>query len=654
MTDFGYIRVAAAMPVVKLADPASNAAAIIALARKAIAEEVSLVAFPELCMTGYTCADLFGHGELIRGAEESVRKIVEFSRGKAITMVVGAPLRHNFKLYNCAVVIRDGDICGIVPKINLPSYGEFYETRWFSCGEGLDEEIEYAGCSCLLCTDQIFRIGDFSFCCEICEDLWVPIPPSSRHSLSGALLTVNLSASNEIIGKHGYRRELVAQQSSRCISGYIYCSAGFGESTQDLVFAGSSMIYEYGTSLCENKRFQMRDSMIVADIDCERLAVLRQKSTTWAPEGDCEYYIVNVGEPAETDFGKRFYRTVEPHPFVPEGPQTDKRCTEILSTQVLGLASRLSHIGCKTAVVGISGGLDSALALLVTVLAADRCGWTRERVIGVTMPGYGTTSRTRTNAEELMEALGVRSEKISITAACDQHFKDIKHECDVHDITYENSQARERTQILMDIANQTGGIVIGTGDLSELALGWATYNGDHMSMYGVNCSVPKTLVKYLIRWAADNHFVEKATSGRTVREILADIIDTPISPELLPCGADGKIAQKSEDTVGPYELHDFFLYNFFRYGYSAKKILFLAKKAFSEPVAEEGTMTMPVGHYDDETLEKWLRTFIRRFFGQQFKRSCLPDGPKVGSVSLSPRGDWRMPSDAKSELFLNF
>ncbi|MCD8313551.1 MAG: NAD(+) synthase [Bacteroidales bacterium] len=686
MENFGFLRVAAATPVVKLADPASNTKKIIELTQKAMDAGVSLVAFPELSLTGYTCGDLFGQKELLDAAEAGVAEIMDFSAGKKIVIVVGVPVAHRGCLYNCAAVISDGLLRGLVPKTAIPNYSEFYETRWFTGGAQVDDARLYAGCACEISPNLLCEIGSWTFCCEVCEDLWTAVPPSSYHCLNGALLTVNLSASNEIIGKQEYRRELVAQQSARAMCGYIYCSAGFGESTQDLVFGGSSMIYEYGTKLCENERFQMRDSMIIADIDCEKLLTLRQKSNTWAasasalPDDLKQLSLVPTGAPegfdfdpsdldmdlkaqidnqlektfgvkfeddGSTDFNKKLYRRVDPHPFVPGGKEQDRRCTEILSIQVLGLATRLSAIGCRTAVIGISGGLDSSLALLVTVLAADRCGWSRDRIIGVTMPGYGTTGRTRTNSEELMEALGITSRKISITAACDQHFKDIGHDPKVHDITYENSQARERTQILMDIANQTGGIVIGTGDLSELALGWATYNGDHMSMYGVNSSIPKTLVRHLIKWAADNHFNGQNTaSGRSIHEILMDIIDTPISPELLPADKDGKIAQKSEDTVGPYELHDFFLYYFFRFGFSPKKILFLACKAFGADTAS------PV--YDRDTIAHWLKVFLRRFFAQQFKRSCLPDGPKVGSVSLSPRGDWRMPTDAKPGAFLDF
>ncbi len=662
MENYGFLRVAAATPVVKLADPAANADRIIRLVSKAYKAGVSLIAFPELSITGYTCGDLFNHETLLHAAEKGIEKIIDFSVGKNIVIVVGVPVKSDDKLLNCAAVICDGMLSGLVPKVAIPSYSEFYEPRWFVSGEGQEGLINYAGDDNVsISTKAVFAIGDWTFCCELCEDLWTAVPPSTIHCMNGALLTVNLSASNEVVGKNDYRRELVAQQSARAICGYIYCSAGYGESTQDLVFGGSSMIYEYGTKLCENERFQMEDSMIIADIDCERLSILRQKSNTWdifkrtIPEPLIKSWDIDSGyagwdemeEPHETDFSKNLYRPVDPHPFVPEGAEADKRCMEIISTQVLGLATRLSAINCRTAVIGVSGGLDSSLALLVTVLAADRCGWTRDRVVGVTMPGYGTTGRTLTNAEELMRALGITIRNIPITAACDRHFADIGHDPEVKDVTYENVQARERTQILMDVANDMGGIVIGTGDLSELALGWATYNGDHMSMYGVNCGVPKTLVRHLIRWAAANMFKnDKPSSGRSVTEILTDILDTPISPELLPADKDGKIAQKSEDTVGPYELHDFFLYHFFRNSFSPEKILFLACKAFGADTKN------PV--YDRETIRKWLKTFINRFFAQQFKRSCLPDGPKVGSVSLSPRGDWRMPSDVHPNAFMDF
>ncbi|MCD8207854.1 MAG: NAD(+) synthase, partial [Bacteroidales bacterium] len=493
MENYGFLRVAAATPVVKLADPAANADRIIRLVSKAYREGVSLIAFPELSITGYTCGDLFTHNTLLQAAERGIEKIIDFSFGKNIVIVVGVPVKCDDKLLNCAAVICDGALTGLVPKMAIPSYNEFYETRWFASGEGTDGIIDYAGDENVpLSTKAVFSIGKWSFCCEICEDLWTAVPPSSYHCLNGALLTINLSASNEVVGKQDYRRELVAQQSARAICGYVYCSAGYGESTQDLVFGGSSMIYEYGARLCENERFQMEDSMLIADIDCEKLSTLRQKSNTWSisrqlfPEAmiqpwdiDTEYVDWDEMEDVTgTDFSKKLHRPVDPHPFVPEGAEADKRCMEILSTQVLGLATRLSAINCRTAVVGVSGGLDSSLALLVAVLAADRCGWTRDRVVGITMPGYGTTGRTLANAEELMQTLGITTRNIPIAAACDRHFADIGHDHEVRDVTYENVQARERTQILMDVANEMGGIVIGTGDLSELALGWATYNGD--------------------------------------------------------------------------------------------------------------------------------------------------------------------------------
>ncbi len=667
--DYGFVRVAAAVPKVNLADPERNAENICGLIDKAEEEQVSLLAFPELCVTGYSCADLFGQNLLIESAEKAVAEIARHTEGLAVTAVIGVPLRFSGHLYNCAAIIRNGKIHGLVPKIHLPNYGEFYEARWFSSGSEFMQspaELNYAGQRTTLGTNQIFTLGRASFAVEICEDLWTPVPPSSFHSVAGALLTVNLSASNEVIGKDAYRRSLVAMQSARTTGGYIYCSAGYGESTQDLVYSGAALIAENGHILAENRRFSLSDSLIVADMDCGRLESLRQKSSTFralSPDGKEDwravYRSVPLGEAAETDFAASLLHWIDPHPFVPSGsPEAlDERCREVTDIQVEGLLTRLAHIGCRSAVIGISGGLDSTLALLVTVQAFDRLGWERSRIIGVTMPGYGTTDRTLGNALDLMAALGVTAREIPIAAACDRHFLDIGHDKDVHDVTYENSQARERTQILMDIANQTGGIVVGTGDLSELALGWATYNGDHMSMYAVNASIPKTLVRHLVRRTADRIEGAAGADGkvagsaagpeadtaaarpRTVRDILIDITETPVSPELLPAGKDGKILQVTEDLVGPYELHDFFLYNFFRFGFTPEKLRFLAEKAFA-------------GRYDSKVISKWLRNFIRRFFSQQFKRSCLPDGPKVGSVTLSPRGDWRMPSDAVSRLFL--
>ena len=664
MKDYGFLRVAAAVPVVKVADPAVNAERICSLIGEASSKGVSLLVFPELCVTGYTCGDLFGQQMLTESAEKAVGRIREYTRGKAVTVVVGAPVRFADRLYNCAVVIRNGNIKGIVPKIHLPEYNEYYEARWFSSGrdflegpssvsgrflsngkdtvrEGFHAEITYSGFRTNISPDMLFSIGRATFAVELCEDLWTPVPPSSYHAIAGAQVILNLSASNDVLMKHAYRCELVRQQSARTMSAYVYCSAGFGESTQDVVYSGAAMICENGTLMSENERFRTSASMIVSDVDIEKLSVLRQKTSTFgsvAPDGtrSSAYYglysRVVAGEPAATDFVKGLCRHVEPHPFVPKEDERGSRCKEIFSIQVTGLASRLMHIGCRHAVVGISGGLDSTLALLVAVQAFDKAGLDRKGVIGVTMPGYGTTGRTYRNAMALMHALGVTAREIPISEACDLHFRDIGHDKSVHDVTYENTQARERTQILMDIANQCGGIVIGTGDLSELALGWATYNGDHMSMYGVNASIPKTLVRHLVGWAAG--LLPEA------RDILLDIIDTPVSPELLPADEAGNISQKTEDLVGPYELHDFFLYNFFRFGYSPEKLLFLAVKAFD-------------GVYGVDVIRKWLKVFIRRFFTQQFKRSCLPDCPKVGSVSLSPRGDWRMPSDASFKVFLD-
>lgn len=690
--DFGFVRVAAVVPRVKVADVDANIAEICRLAEDAERQEVSIAVFPELSVTGYTCADLFGQQLLIGKAEEGIKQLKSFSRGKKLTMVVGVPVRVAGNLYNCAAVIHNGKLSGLVPKIHLPGYNEFYESRWFSSGADFlynteratapvyddakncsslaaGAEIVYAGAKVNVFPNLLFNVGRSTFAIEICEDLWTPVPPSSHHALAGADIILNLSASNEVLMKHKYRHELIGQQSARTVSAYVYSSCGYGESTQDLVFSGSSMIYENGSLLAESERFMMKGNLIAADIDIEKLAILRQKQNTFhtvSPDGTRDgkaarrYVNINVCDGCPTDFEKCLKRHVEPHPFVPGFnvsidrdsseeellnktaaiSERNARCREITDIQVMGLATRLAHINCKTAVIGISGGLDSTLALLVAVLAFDKLGWDRKRIIGITMPGLGTTVRTKSNAQDLMETLGVTVREIPIGKAVAQHFADIGQDPNVTDVTYENSQARERTQILMDVANKEGGIVIGTGDLSELALGWATYNGDHISMYGVNASIPKTLVKYLVGWAADYHFNENCSNAhRSVREILLDIIDTPISPELKPADNNGEIAQKTEDLVGPYELHDFFLYNMFRFGYAPSKIYFLARKAF-------------VGVYDDAVILKWLKTFISRFFGQQFKRSCLPDGPKVGSVSLSPRGDWRMPSDAWKTMFL--
>lgn len=672
--EFGFIRVAAATPRVKVADVDANVEEICRLAEIAENEQVSILAFPELSVTGYSCGDLFAQELLVNKAEEGVKRLKTFSRGKSLTLVVGVPVRVRGSLYNCAAVIQNGSLKGIVPKIYLPTYNEFYESRWFSSGcdflsdtlnaygriednakdcssPAAGAEISYAGHKVNVYPNMLFNVGRATFAIEICEDLWTPIPPSSHHALAGAQIIVNLSASNEVLMKHQYRKQLISQQSARTISAYVYSSCGYGESTQDVVYAGSSLIYENGSLMAENKRFSLEAGMICADIDIDKISVLRQKESTFhsvAPDGTGDgldarrYFAVASGDGAATDFEKCLRRHIDPHPFVPgNAAERDERCREITDIQVMGLATRLAHIHSQTAVIGISGGLDSTLALIVTVLAFDKLGWDRKRIIGITMPGLGTTTRTHSNASDLMGALGVTSLEIPISKAVAQHFSDIGQNPEVQDVTYENSQARERTQILMDVANKENGIVVGTGDLSELALGWATYNGDHMSMYAVNASIPKTLVRYLVGWAAENHFEsDVADRKRSVREILMDIIDTPVSPELKPADSEGNITQKTEDLVGPYELHDFFLYHIFRFGARPSKVYFLARKAFE-------------GIYDDATILKWLNTFIRRFFAQQFKRSCLPDCPKVGSVSLSPRGDWRMPSDAWRTIFLN-
>ena len=647
MNDYGFIRVAAVSPTVKVADVKFNLEAACAAVLKAEEKQVSLLSFPELSLTGYTCGDLFGTVSLRRSAREALSSLARFTAGKKVCVVAGAPLEIAGRMYNCAAVMKDGSVIGIVPKVFIPDYDEFYESRWFRSGKDFLGKVPcetlFDGKAVPVSPNLLFALGKAVFAVEICEDLWTPAPPSSFHAVQGATLLLNLSASNEVLLKHGYRKGIVKEHSARTLSAYVYCSAGFGESTQDLVFGGSSLIYENGALMAEARRFRMEPEMIVADVDVEKLSVLRSKHNTFdvaAPDGSgtssysALYKVVDAGAAAPSDFEAQLLRAVDPHPFVPEGDPAEigERCREILSIQVQGLVTRLLHIKAKKAVVGISGGLDSTLALLVTVMAFDKAGLPRSGVIGITMPGQGTSQRTKSNAVSLMESLGVTTLTIPIVDAVNGHFKDISHDPAVKDTTYENSQARERTQILMDYANQCGGLVIGTGDLSELALGWCTYNGDHMSMYGVNASVPKTLVRYLCVWAGDNVFKAEAS-------ILRDIADTPISPELIPADQTGAIVQLTEALVGPYELTDFFLYNFFRFGYDAPKLLFLARKAFG-------------GAYDEKTLETRLKDFFRRFFSQQFKRSCLPDGPKVGSVSLSPRGDWRMPSDASASAFV--
>lgn len=634
---YGFVKVAAAIPLVKVADCQYNAEQAESLIAKAEGNGVQILVFPELNLTGYSCGDLFGQALLLEQAEMALMRVLNNTRQLDIISILGMPLRVDSMLLNCAVVIQKGKILGAVPKTYLPNYKEFYEHRWFAPATSLDGEstVRLYGQNVPVSPHLLFETAETRFGIELCEDVWAPVPPSSALALKGADIIFNLSADTENISKHQYLRSLLAQQSARCLAGYVFASCGFGESTTDVVFAGNALIYENGTLLAASDRFSFDRQLVVSEIDVERLQGERLVNTTFAAnisqyQGE-PIKVIQTERVLEKDF--TLTRRIDPHPFVPAGGQMlASRCEEIFSIQVAALAKRLVHTGCKTVVVGISGGLDSTLALLVCVKTFDKLEMSRKGIVGITMPGFGTTGRTHRNAVALMESLGVTSREISIRDACLQHFKDIGHNPDMHDVTYENVQARERTQILMDYANKVGGLVIGTGDLSELALGWCTYNADHMSMYGINAGIPKTLVRYLVTWVAE-------TVDAGSRATLLDIIDTPISPELIPADEDGNIRQKTEDLVGPYELHDFFLYHFLRFGFRPAKIYYLAKVAFR-------------GTYDDDTLKKWLSNFFRRFFSQQFKRSCLPDGPKVGSVSLSPRGDWRMPSDASATLWL--
>lgn len=637
----GFVKVAAAVPAVKVADCEYNTLQIENIIAQAEGKGVEIIVFPELCITGYSCQDLFRQSLLLEQVEASMLMLLDFTRNLDIISIVGLPVVVGDMLLNCAAVIQKGDLLGLIPKTYLPNYSEFYEKRWFASSQDLQPtEIRFAG-NKILVTSQptLFKTCDgVLFGIEICEDVWAPAPPSNRLALAGADMTFNLSASDELIGKHKYLKSLLSQQSARTISGYIYSGCGFGESSQDVVYAGNAFIYENGQLLAEGERFSFKPQVIISQIDIEKLRSERRNNSTYVnAQREHDARIVNAHTTvAQRDF--ELIRDVDPHPFIPGQEDMGTSCNEIFSIQVAGLAKRLVHTNCKTVVLGISGGLDSTLALLVCVKTFDKLGWSRKGIVGVTMPGFGTTDRTHNNAVTLMESLGVTIREVSISAAVEQHFKDIGHDMSVHDVTYENSQARERTQILMDLGNQLGGLVIGTGDLSELALGWATYNGDHMSMYGVNAGIPKTLIRHLVQYVAES-------VDDTSRETLLDIIDTPVSPELIPADEDGNIRQKTEELVGPYELHDFFLYYVLRFGFRPLKIFMLASKAFNGN--NNGTT-----FYDDATIKKWLTIFLRRFFSQQFKRSCLPDGPKVGSVSLSPRGDWRMPSDASSTLWL--
>ncbi len=631
---YGFIKVAAAVPAVRVADVEYNVQEMEKLIALASGDGVELLCFPELSLTGYTCQDLFKEKLLLDKAEEGLLRLLDFTRQLDIVCVVGLPVLAGGLLLNCAAVIQSGALLGVVPKTYLPNYGEFYEKRWFASSQDLnDTEIYLAGSPVLMSAQpKLFQLGDVKFGVEICEDVWAPLPPSNNLTMAGADIILNLSASDELIGKHRYLRSLVAQQSARTMSGYVYASSGFGESTQDVVYGGNAMIFENGHLLAEGERFLFQPQLQSAQIDVERLRAERHTNSTFInAQRHAHAVVIHAKTIIDNDFS--LTRPVDPHPFIPADEAMGETCEDILNIQTAGLAKRLLHTRMEHVVVGISGGLDSTLALLVCVRTFDKLGLDRKGIVGVTMPGFGTTDRTHDNAASLMQSLGISQMEISIAKAVNQHFQDIGHDANVHDATYENSQARERTQILMDLANKCSALVVGTGDLSELALGWATYNGDHMSMYGVNAGIPKTLIQYLVRYIA------RQPQFAAVKDTLIDIVETPISPELTPADEEGNIKQKTEDLVGPYELHDFFLYYLLRYGFRPAKIFMLAQKAFQ-------------GTYTDDVIKKWLTTFCRRFFSQQFKRSCLPDGPKVGSVSLSPRGDWRMASDASSALWL--
>ena len=629
---FGFVRVAAATPRVKVADCDYNITQIESLIHEANDKQVEIICFPELAVTAYTCGDLFFQHTLIDEAEKALSKLIERTMNLPILIIVGMPVYSGNKLFNAVVVFQSGKILAVVPKVHLPNYNEFYEKRWFS-SENAETEVELCNQLVPFGKDILIKADNISIGIEVCEDLWQPIPPSSELALLGANILFNLSASNEVAEKQNYRRSLVVQQSARCVAGYVYASAGIGESSTDLVFSGSGFICENGSLLKESNRFSLENELIVSEIDVERLCFDRRKNNSFTSNRvpDNPKRIVAF-QRIHSVSAFSLERYVHPHPFVPANEILHERCDEILAIQTSGLATRLMHTGIRKVVLGISGGLDSTLALLVCVKTFDKLNLPHENIIGITMPGFGTTGRTYNNAITLMKLLGISSREINIKAACIQHFNDIGHDVDVHDVTYENVQARERTQILMDIANKEGALVIGTGDLSEIALGWCTYNGDHMSMYAVNCSIPKTLIRYLIHRTAENQLQEAAPT-------LFDILATPVSPELLPPKENGEINQKTEDVIGPYELHDFFLYYFVRWGFSPKKIFFLTKQAFKDT-------------YNDGMIIRWMTTFFKRFFSQQFKRSCMPDGPKVGSVSLSPRGDWRMPSDASAQTWL--
>jgi len=636
MRNFGFIRVAVAIPELKVADCDFNSQKIEQLVRKANEQEVQVVCFPELSVTGYTCADLFSQQLLLEQAECEVERLLESLAACASIYLIGAPMRVADKLYNTAIVCQSGKILGIVPKSYIPNYSAFYEKRWFEPAKNCSQTtVEYAGQQLIpFGTNLLFTDNLVVFAIEIGEDLRVVSPPSVQHTTNSAHIIFNLSADSELVGTNEYIRSLICRQSACCVAGYVYASSGYGESTTDTVFAGNGLIYENGILLSESKRFSLEEQLIINEIDIERLQSGRQKSTSYVsiqPENPdyrkiiLEYFPVN--------YNSIFNRIINPFPFIPSETINNERCEEIFAIQSLGLVKRLKHTQLQHAVIGVSGGLDSALALLVTAKSFDALRLPRKNIIGITMPGFGTTGRTYNNALALMQVLGITIREISIVKACKQHFEDIGHDESIHDITYENAQARERSQILMDIANQTDALVIGTGNLSELALGWTTYNGDHISMYAVNSGVPKTLVRHLVKWIAETQVKEEQAG------VLMSILETPVSPELLPIDISGNNSQKTEDIIGPYELHDFFLYYTIRFGFSPRKIFFLAQNAFKNT-------------YSKELIIKWMKVFFSRFFSQQFKRSCMPDGPKIGSVNLSPRSDWKMPSDASSALWM--
>ena len=621
----GFIRVAAAIPEVRVADCKFNVAKIIDLIEQAQQKQVEIICFPELSITGYTCGDLFFQNQLQNDAEKALTEIIIQSYSSKMIVIVGLPWRFQNQLFNVAAIIQSGKILGLVPKAHLPNSNEFYEKRWFTSGLDIStQNIVYNESLVPFGVNQLFNYENTVFGVEICKDLWATNPPSTQHCLNGADLIFNLSASDELVGKRKYLLQLIEQQSGRCYSGYIYSSAGYGESSTDLVFAGNAIIAENGKIIAKSERFSLKSQLIISEVDIDILKSEKLKNFN-TPNILNKAVYSKVNCESENNTFEGLTRKIDKHPFIPADDVKEETLNEIISLQTTALAKRWQHTNVENLVIGVSGGLDSTLALLVCIKTADRLGYDKKRVIGITMPGFGTTGRTYQNSIKLMHSLGISSKEISIKDACIQHFKDIEHDVNIHDVTYENVQARERTQVLMDFANKNNGLVIGTGDLSELALGWATYNGDHMSMYGINSGVPKTLVRILVDWASHQ-------TNKESEEILQDILATPVSPELLPTDKNGDMTQKTEDIVGPYELHDFFLYYFVRFGFTPDKIFFLANQAFKDD-------------YTEDIIAKWLKVFLKRFFSQQFKRSCMPDGPKIGTVSLSPRGDWRMPSD---------